>query len=299
MPLRMRLVQLARRALFLLCLAYLGVLVLFVGLQRRLIYGPDPRLVMPQEVGLDPARVEQLYLDVAPQTRLQGWWCRAQHGRSSERIVLLFPGNAGHRGYRAAIIEQWNRQGCDVVIFDYRGYGGSSGKPSEAAFTHDAIAAWEFLNHTHSIDADQIILCGQSLGGGVATRLAWDLQHRQITPAGLILRATFTSLVDAGRYHYRWLPVDLLLVDRYPSIERIPEVGCPLLVLHGQRDEIVPFTQGEQLFQAAPAKSHNGVPKTFVPLPNAGHNDIMRVHALEVAAAHEKFLASLPSIAPR
>ncbi len=299
MPLTARLVQLIRRALFLLCLTYLGILVLFVGLQRRLIYGPDPRLVMPQDVGLDPACVEQLYLDVAPQIRLQGWWCRAQPGQNSERIVLLFPGNAGHRGYRAAIIEQWNRQGCDVVIFDYRGYGGSSGKPSEAAFAHDAIAAWEFLHHTRSIAAGQIILCGQSLGGGVATRLTWDLQRQQIIPAGLILRATFTSLVDAGRYHYRWLPVDLLLVDRYPSIERIPQITCPLLVLHGQRDEIVPFAQGQQLFQAAPEKSHNGILKTFVPLPNAGHNDIMRVHAREVAAAHEKFLNSLREIVPR
>jgi fermentation-respiration switch protein FrsA (DUF1100 family) len=101
-------------------------------------------------------------------------------------------------------------------------------------------------------------------------------------------------MTDAAAWHYPWLPVRWLLLDRYPSIERIPRVDCPLLVLHGRQDRIVPFEMGQSLYAAAPERSHNGVPKSFVALPGAGHNDVMYVAAEEVGEAVRRFLGQLP-----
>lgn len=282
------------RGLFFLLLAYLGVISLFYALQRRLTYFPDPRPVTPAESGLNPRQVLPIQI-TAEGAHLQGWWCSADSSKfaQSRRTVILFPGNAGNRGDRAPLIEQWNDLGCDVVIFDYRGYGGSSGRPSEAAIAQDAVCIWEYVSQERNVPADQIVLCGQSLGGAVATRLAWDLDQSNVVPGGLVLRCSFTSLADAGAYHYPWLPVRFLLIDQYPSINRIPDVKCPLLMMHGQRDRIVPFQHGEKLFAAARQQSDSGIQKRFLSLPRAGHNDMMHTHAREITDSLSKFLAEL------
>mgnify|MGYP002626874220 CR=1 FL=1 len=128
----------------------------------------------------------------------------------------------------------------------------------------------------------------------MATQLTASLCEEGMSPCGLMLRGTFTALTDAAAYHYPWLPVRWLLIDRYPSLERIPQVTCTLLVIHCRQDRIIPFEQGQRLFTAAPDKSHNGIAKTFVALPQAGHNDVMYVAADEVGAAVAGFLDSLP-----
>ncbi len=292
-----RVTRVLARGAFYFILLYLGVVAMFLFLQRRLIYYPNANPVTPAEVRLDESRVKLMQL-TSGDAHLYGWWCSAKSRIPVEqrRVVLLFPGNAGNRGNRASLIEQWNDLGCDVVIYDYRGYGGSSGHPSEHFIAMDARNIWNQLTGEHGIAPERIILCGQSLGGGVATRLAWDLSHEQITPGGLVIRSSFTSLVDAGKHHYPWLPVSLVLVDRYPSVERLPDVHCPLIIFHGERDFTVPFSQGKTLFSVAAEESHNGVKKRFVPLPRAGHNDVMHLYRQEITGHLRQFLADLPPV---
>jgi fermentation-respiration switch protein FrsA (DUF1100 family) len=277
------------------CLLYVGVIALFAALQRRLVYAPDSRPALVAESGLNPELVRELQLPVEGAI-LQGWWCRAaphQVTTESRPVVILFPGNAANRGRRGPLIQLWNELGCDVVIFDYRGYGGSTGTPSEAALCGDALAVWELVNSGEEVAPGQIILCGQSLGGGVAISLAHYLRQHEVRPAGLVLQYTFTSLVDVGSEHYPWLPVRWILRDRFPSLARIAHIDLPLLVVHGRRDRIVPFHHGEQLFQAAPAQSWNGIARQFSELPEAGHNDVLHVHRPELAAALRHYLDQL------
>ena len=281
------------RVVFHLGLCCLGMGTMFALLQRKLIYFPDSRPVQPQQVGLAPRLVEQLQLPVTG-AQLEGWWCRPEMASAQNRpVVILFPGNAANRGKRIKLIEAWNRLGCDVVIFDYRGYGGSTGSPSEANFTRDAQLIWNYVTKTKGIDPSRVIICGQSLGGAVSIRLASDLRQQEVRPGGLVVQYSFTSLVDAGRYHYPWLPVDVMLIDRYLSLQRIQDVECPLLILHGQQDRTVPIQQGEALFAAAPPQSHNGIDKRFVKLPKADHNNVMHVHGADVEAAFEEFLRTI------
>ncbi|MFV0441978.1 MAG: alpha/beta hydrolase, partial [Planctomycetaceae bacterium] len=164
----------------------------------------------------------------------------------------------------------------------------------EAALMADARDVWRYAVDELKYAPEDIVLFGESLGGGVATGLAYDLCQQGTAPAGLILRATFSSLVAAAGYHYPFLPVSWVLVDRFPSLERIPAITCPILVLHGDRDSIIPIEQGDALYAAAPEKSANGIPKQFVRLTGAGHNDILYVAAEPVRTALERFFGRLP-----
>lgn len=278
-------------------LAYLGVSALFASLQRRLIYLPNTAPVVPQDVRLDPQRVDSVQLSVAG-AQLQGWWCTAasEVPVDQRRVIILFPGNAGNRGNRASLIEQWNELDCDVVIFDYRSYGGSTGSPSETNFAADSRCIWDYVTSERGVSPERVVLCGQSLGGGVATRLAWDLSREEVTPGGLVIRSSFTSLVEAGKHHYPWLPVNLVLLDRYPSIERIGDIRSPLLVIHGERDRTVPFAHGRALFEAAPTHSATGVEKCFLPLPRADHNDVMHLYREDITSALRAYLERLPTV---
>jgi fermentation-respiration switch protein FrsA (DUF1100 family) len=153
------------------------------------------------------------------------------------------------------------RRGLSVLLFDYRGYGGNPGRLSESGLAMDARAARRFLDSRPEVDPARVVYLGESLGGAVAVGLAVD--H---PPAALVLRSPFTSLVDAARVHYPWLPVRWLLSDHYPSIERIGRVGCPVLVVAGDSDRIVPESQSRRLFEAAAG------PKRYVTVAGADHN---------------------------
>ena len=278
---------------------------MFAALQRILIYVPDRDASLgPTASGLAPGRVQSVEVETADQLRLNGWHVltpnpSAANGSGgepldAERPVILFlPGNGGNRSWRSDELDLISRQGADVYLFDYRGYGDNSGKPTEEGLANDARAAWRFLTEVRGIPAQRIVLLGESLGGGVATRLSWELCREGTPPGGVILKSTFDSLVETGRYLYPWLPVRWVLIDRFPSIDRIPEVTCPLLVIHGTRDRIIPFSRGKLLFDAAPATSASGIPKRFVELPSANHNDILVVERRAYAAAVKEFLEVL------
>jgi fermentation-respiration switch protein FrsA (DUF1100 family) len=180
-----------------------------------------------------------------------------------------------------------------VFIFDYRGYGENAGSPTEEALSADAQSVWEYATDERKIAPDRFILYGESLGGGVAVRLASELSEAGTPPGALILRSTFTSLVDMGSHHYPWLPVRLVMVDRFPSAERIPAVTCPILQIHGARDTIIPIKFGRRLFETAPEASATGIPKRFVELPKADHNDVIFVAEPEMRQAVGEFLESV------
>lgn len=265
---------LRRIALFFVSIATASLAGLFL-LQRQLIYVPTKAASLPAADVF--ARTHGvLHDDVTLKTydglTLRGWRLTATVA-PRDLWLLYFPGNGGHRAYREHI-EDLVLDGINVVYFDYRGYGDNPGSPSESAIARDAMSAWNYVRSDLNVPPERIVLYGESLGGGVATRLAWDLRQKQVSPAGLILQSTFTSLVDAAKTHLPMVPVNWLLLDRYPSISRIAVIDCPILAIHGQRDRVVPFSLGERLFAAAPARSANGIEKRFLKLPAADHNDV-------------------------
>lgn len=295
------------RRLFLFGLStYLAIVVMLAVLQRALIYLPNRESqIDPQDAGLSPGRVHTISLETDDGLELQGWHLLPPGQSAADRkqcdeqltrgrpVVLYFSGNAGNRAWRTPEFELFTQLGCDVFVFDYRGYGDNPGSPSEERLAADAVAAWRYATEIRRIEPRRLILFGESLGGGMAVRLAAQQCAAGVPPGGLVLRAAFSSLPDAAAYHYPWLPVRWLLVDRYPSAQRIPTVTCPILHIHGQRDSIIPIELGRKLFDAAPPQSANGIPKRFVELPAADHNDILAVAEAEFQTAVREFLKQL------
>ena len=281
---------------------YLSVTVLLTLFQRRLIYYPtsSPPLLVA-EAGLSAETARDVSLTTDDGLTLHGWLLKANvpentqnvEGTASIRpsppLVLYFPGNAQHRRGRLNDLRDFTRLGCDVLIFDYRGYAENVGTPSEAALASDALAIWRFAVNDLQVDPSQVLLFGESLGGAVAVRLAQTLCQQQTPPAGLVTNATFASLPRLAAWHYPLFPFRWLVWDRWPSIDRVSQITCPLLMFHGTADDIVPITEGRELFTSAPACSLEGCEKAFVEIEGAGHNDIpislLQKHLIQLLSA--------------
>jgi fermentation-respiration switch protein FrsA (DUF1100 family) len=227
-----------------------------------LLYFPSRRFDdAPANHGL---RHEEFDVPTADGERLHGWWMAA---RSAARLghLVHFHGNAGNISHRLAEAFALTASGFDVLLFDYRGYGRSTGRPHEDGLYQDARAIVAALASRPGVDPRRIFYLGESLGGAVALALALERP-----PRGLVLQSTFTSVRDLARLHYPVVP-GFLVPDAYPSLRRIGQLRAPLLVIHGEVDEIVPFVHGQRLFAAAPE------PKRFHAVPGAGHNDLLVV----------------------
>jgi len=184
----------------------------------------------------------------------------AQQSRTC--TVLVFNGNGGNRAYRGPLAAALHRHGLHVLLVDYRGYGGNPGTPTEKGLAADSRAARAYLAGRPDVDASRIVYFGESLGTAVAVDLA--VEH---PPAALVLRSPFTSMADIGQHHYRFLPVRLLLRDRFAAIDKIQRIRVPLLVIAGGHDRIIPIENSRRLYDAAVA------PKTLLVIPDADHND--------------------------
>lgn len=283
---------------------YLLLCAALFALQRKLIYAPTrAEAVDPQRAGLAPDRARNVTVLAADGVTLGGWHVRPEacageadfdaSMRDGERMaVLFFHGNGGHRGHRADLLYNLSRRGLHACCFDYRGYGDSAGAPHEEGLALDARAALAWVRE-RGIPPERTILWGESLGCAVAVRLAEELCAAGTPPQGLALEMPFTSLTEVAAHLYWFVPVRLILQERYPSVERIPRVTCPLLVIHGTDDRVVPFEHGRRLFEAAPAASAGGLPKRFLELPGVGHHDLSARGGPAYESAVREFLASL------
>jgi fermentation-respiration switch protein FrsA (DUF1100 family) len=252
--------------------------------QRSLIYFPDTAKLPGASLFHPHAR--EVSFGTEDGLRLEAWLVPPE-GPASGSAVLVFHGNAGDRSSRLPLAEALAAEGHAVLLTDYRGYAGNPGRPSEEGLRADARAARAWLIEEGGFPPDRLVYFGGSLGAGVAVALA--AEH---PPAALILRSPFTSLPDVAAHHYPFLPVRLLLRDRYPSLASIRKVSAPLLVIAGGADHIVPPEQSRRLFEAAPG------PKRLLEIPGAGHNDYVLLAGEEMIAAIAAFLAEPPGSAP-
>lgn len=240
-----------------LLLAYLGFVLLIYLVQRRLQYFPDPSPVA-RPAGEDLKPLEELNLVTADRVKISAWYWP---GKRLDN-VLMFHGNAGHRGHRLDWARGFHELGFGVFLLDYRGYGGSDGSPTEQGLYLDAQAALGWLRRKPG----RVIYLGESLGSGPAIELA----IRQ-PPAAMILHAPLTSAVEVGRAAYPFLPVSLLLKDRYENDRKISKITSPVLIIHGERDSVIPFHLGRKLFDLA------SVPKDWLAVPQADHNNLAEI----------------------
>jgi uncharacterized protein len=234
---------------------------------HSLLYFPSREVAQtPGEAGLD-------YRDLALETddgeQLHGWWVGAR--TTPQGHLLLCHGNAGNVGDRVTHAALLSAAGFDVLLFDYRGYGRSGGSPSETGTYHDARAALRRMLEEPGVEPARVFYLGESLGGAVALELALERP-----PAGLVLVSAFTGIRDMARLHYPRIPA-ALVPDAYPTLRRIGALRAPLLVLHGDRDEIVPASQGRALFEAAPG------PKRIRLFAGLGHSEMFTLAGGELA----------------
>ena len=242
-------------------LTYLGLAALIYFKQDALVFQAEMDRgyqVTPASIGL---RFDALTLAAEDGEKLDAWHVPAKTSGSSRGLVLVFHGNAGNIGHRLDYLRMFHDLGYASLIVDYRGYGRSSGKPSEKGTYLDAASAWHHATHGLGYPAGKIVLFGESMGGAVAAQLAATQK-----PAALVLASTFTSIPDLGAGIYPWLPVRLLARIDYDTRERLAMIAAPVLVIHSRGDDIIPFAHGEQLFAAARP------PKRFLEI-EGGHND--------------------------
>lgn len=265
----------------LLAAVVLGVVVVsFWGqLERRFVFFPTREVAAtPGDFGVE---FEDVYFTTSDGLRLNGWYVPGR----GETVWLWFHGNGGDLGHRAEEMALFHHKvGASVFIFDYQGYGKSEGQPSEQGTYRDARAALEYLQGRPDTSGKRAVYFGRSLGAAVAVELA--VEH---PPAGLVLVSPFTSLRDMAKLSHPLVPLAAWAAgDRYDSGARIGKVHRPVLIMHGERDEIVPVEQGEALFRAA---NH---PKTFRLLPGARHNDTFYASGPVYWEQLKEFLDTLP-----
>jgi len=238
---------------------YAAISIYVYYMQSSMIYYPNMPgrdiFATPEDIGLSYQDAEIITDD---NIRLHGWFIPVNDAKAT---MLFFHGNAGNISHRLDSIGIFNRLGLNVFIIDYRGYGQSEGKVTEKGTYRDAEAAWKYLNEIQTVSEKPIIIFGRSLGAPIA---AW-LASKQ-TPAALIVESGFTSVASMGQRFYPFLPVRWLTYIKYDTKQYVKDITCPVLVAHSSSDEIIPYDEGREIFDAAPD------PKIFLEM-HGGHND--------------------------
>ncbi|HVO12395.1 MAG TPA: alpha/beta hydrolase [Vicinamibacteria bacterium] len=254
-----------------------AIAALMLLFERRLIYFPQRALELtPRALGLP---YEDLALRAEDGVRLHGWFLPFEGSRLTLLVCHGNGGNISHRLDRALAAQA--QLGTDVLLFDYRGYGGSEGSPDEEGTYRDARAAWRWLL-AKGQPPGRIVIFGESLGSAVALQLALDTEGAR----ALVLESPFASIPEMARSAFPFLPVWPLVRTRYDNLAKVGRLRLPLLVMHGERDSVVPFAQGRRVFEAAPQ------PKRFYGIPGASHNDTYLVGGEAYWRALREFLAT-------
>ncbi len=258
--LRQRVISMILSIAGIIVVLYVALTLIMFLFQRYFIYFPTRGMVgNPASVGLG---YDDVRFETSDGVTLSGWFVP---NNSSDKVALFFHGNAGNISHRLESIATLHGLGLNVFIIDYRGYGQSEGRISEAGTYLDAEAAWHYLVEDRGFQPAQIVIFGRSLGGGVATWLALNYP-----PKALILESTFTSIPNIGADKFPFLPVKPLARLHYTTIERLPQITVPLFMAHSPDDEVIPYSHGQQLFAVAQE------PKTFFKM-RGGHNEGFRI----------------------
>ena len=241
---------------FIIILAIIILRIYFVFLEQKSLYYPD------KEIFLTPANLgiafEEIDFETADNQLLNGWFVPA---KDAEVTILYCHGNAGNIYHRLHKVEFFHGMGVNFFIFDYRGYGKSSGSPSEKGLYKDVQAAYDYITSRSDIDKNKIVMYGKSLGGPVAADLCL---HRKT--CALILEGSFASVTLRAQELYPILPMKLLITQKYNALDKVKNIHIPKLIAHGREDEVINFRHGEILFNVA------AEPKQFLPF-DGGHND--------------------------
>jgi fermentation-respiration switch protein FrsA (DUF1100 family) len=269
-------ISIALTVFTMLAVAYIVVALILFFMQSKFVFSPIRELpYTPAELGLD---FEEVFFRTGDRLQLHGWFIPAPN---SNLTILYCHGNGGNMAYFLDTVNFLNGLGLSCFTFDYRGYGASQGRPSENGTYLDARAAFRWLTKKKRIAPEHIVIFGWSLGGSIAAYLAG-----KVKVAGLVIDSTFTSYIDIGRKFYPYMPVRWFAKFKYPTIDYVRKVKCPVLVIHSRNDEVVPFEFGLKIYEAA------GEPKEFIEL-FGGHNDAFLVAGDEYKKGWIKWLKLL------
>lgn len=263
-----------------LLIIFIGVIifrVLFIFLEQKSLYYPEKKISgTPKDLGIV---YEDVYFKTSDGQTLNGWFTPA---KGAEVTVLYCHGNAGNICDRLHKVQFFHELGMNFFIYDYRGYGLSSGTPSEKGLYKDAQAAYDYLLSRPDVDKDKIVIYGKSLGGPVAADLCLNRKA-----SALILEGSFASLAKRAQQLYPFLPMKLLVTQKYDTVAKVKNLRIPKLIAHGRQDEVISFNHGEILFEAA------AEPKKFLPF-KGGHNDDIYIVSAVYKAELLKFLTNVP-----
>jgi hypothetical protein len=255
---------------------YLFITIFLYFFQSKYVFVPFREIeARPSDIGLKYEDIKFDSIGAYEGIKLSGWYVPAQtefkhsakanakaDAKANNKLVILFcHGNAGNIGHRLSTLKIFQELDVDTFIFDYSGYGESQGVPSEKAVYNDVLSAWNYLVKVRGIPPERIIIFGRSLGGSIGAWLA-----KEHPPHALIIESTFTSMESLTKEIYPYLPVRLILKYKFKTQEYLKKVTCPILVIHSTDDELIPFAQGQSLYEGINTK------KEFLQI-SGDHND--------------------------
>ncbi len=249
------------KILLAIALFYVAAMIAIYFAQALFIYAPQmptrELVATPADIGLE---YEDLTLQTIDNEKINAWYIPTnKSNKEPTKTVLFFHGNAGNISHRLETIKIYNNLGLDFLIFDYRGFGISTGKPSEQGTYLDADSVWKYLIEERKLEPKDIIIAGRSIGGGVGAELA-----KKVHPALLILESTFTSMTEVSAKHYPFMPTGLIVKHEYETNLKLKDIHCPTVFVHSKNDEVIPYEHSQINYAAA------NEPKQFIEL-RGGH----------------------------